>query len=254
MMAQPWYVEYFGEDYFRIYESVLAPERAAIEAGQIIERLGLPPGGAILDLCCGHGRLSIPLAQAGYRVTGLDLSEVFLERAQRDAAEAQVEIRWIRSDMREIPCEPEFDAVINMFTAFAYFETKAEDQKVLDGVHRVLKPGGLFLMENVLRESIMRDFMPYGVTRLAGDIIAVHEREFDLRTSRLNDRVTLFHPGGARTEYTTSMRFYTLTELEEMLGAAGLKLEGCWGGLDGSALHLDSRRLVILAGKPAASA
>ena len=252
--AKPWYAEFFGEDYFRIYESVLVPERAAREAGQIVERLGLPPGAAILDLCCGHGRLSIPLALAGYRVTGLDLSQVFLDRARRDAAEAGAEIRWVRSDMREIPFEAEFDAVINMFTAFAYLETKGEDQKVLDGVCRALKPGGLFLLENVLRESIMRGFLPYDVTRLADDIVAVHEREFDLRSSRMNDRVTLFHPGGARTEYATSMRFYTFTELEEMLGVAGLVLETFWGGLDGSALHLDSRRLVLLSRKPAVSA
>jgi hypothetical protein len=137
-----------------------------------------------------------------------------------------------------------------MFTAFAYLETKAEDQRVLDGVTRTLAPGGVFLIENVLRESILHGFMPFEVSHLAGDIVATHEREFDLRSSRLNDRVTLFHPGGARTEYYTSMRFYTLTELEEMLNAAGLVLDGYWGGLDGSALHLDSSRLVVRARRP----
>jgi ubiquinone/menaquinone biosynthesis C-methylase UbiE len=253
MTSEPWYVCFFGHDYFQLYEEMLPPERAVQEAVHIVDRLALPTGSAILDLCCGHGRHSIELAKLGYRVTGLDLSEVFLERARRDAEAAGVDVRWVQSDMRHIPFEAEFDAVINMFTAFAYLETKAEDQKVLDGVNRALKPGGVFLIENVLRESIMRRFMPYEVSRLAGDIVATHEREFDLRTSRLNDRVTLFHPGGARTEYYTSMRFYTLTELEEMLNAAGLVVDGYWGGLDGGELHLDSFRLVVRAHKPAVS-
>ena len=81
MTSEPWYVRYFGHDYFQIYEEALGPERAAQETAYIVERLALPPGSAILDLCCGHGRHSIELAKLGYRVTGLDLSEVFLERA-----------------------------------------------------------------------------------------------------------------------------------------------------------------------------
>ena len=254
MTSEPWYVRYFGHDYFQIHEEILAPEHAVQEAAHIVDRLALPPGSAILDLCCGHGRHSIELAKLGYRVTGLDLSEVFLERARHDAEAAGVDVRWVQSDMRRIPFKAEFDAVINMYTAFAYLESKAEDQKVLDAVNRALAPGGVFLIENVLRESIMRGFMPYGVSHLAGDIVVTHEREFDLRSSRLNDRVTLFHPSGARTEYTTSMRFYTLTELEEMLGAAGLALDAYWGGLDGRELDLDSPRLVLLAHKPAAGA
>jgi D-alanine-D-alanine ligase len=250
MSEQAWYAEFFGEDYFRIYEQILAPERAVVETEQIVARLGLSPGAAILDLCCGHGRHSIELAKRGYRVTGLDLSTVFLERAEQDAASAGVHIRWVHSDMREIPFEAEFDAVINMFTAWAYLETQAEDQKVLDRAARALKPGGLFLMENVLRESIMRGFQEYDVTHLPDELIAIHERSFDLRTSRMEDTVTLLHPGGARTEYRTSMRFYTLTEIEAMLSAAGLTLEAYCGGLDGSELHLDSPRLVVLARKP----
>ena len=169
----------------------------------------------------------------------------------RDADAAGVDVRWVQSDMRQIPFEAEFDAVINMFTAFAYLETKAEDQKVLDAVSRALVPGGIFLMDTAQREPILRGFTPYSVAHLADDIIAIHERDFDLRTSRLNDQVTLIHPEGTRTEYFTSMRLYTMTELEEMLQAAGLTLDFYWGGLDASPLHLDSRRLVLLARKPA---
>jgi SAM-dependent methyltransferase len=251
MTSAPWYARYFGHDYFQIYEELLAQERAVREASHISDRLALPMGSTILDLCCGHGRHSIELAKLGYRVTGLDLSEVFLERARRDAEAAGVDVRWVHSDMRHIPFEAEFDAVINMFTAFAYLESKAEDQKVLDAVCRALKSGGIFMIDTASREAIMRGYMPYDVTHLTGDIVATHEREFDLRTSRLNDRVTLFHPSGARTEYYTSMRLYTLTEFEEMLGAAGLIVDDYWGGLEGATLHLDSTRLVVRSHKPA---
>jgi len=249
MSEQPWYVEFFGEDYLRIYTPLLTPERTEEEVAHIVERLGLPPGSKILDLCCGHGRHSILLAQRGYQVTGLDLSQVFLERARADAEKAGVSVRWVHSDMRRIPFEAEFDAVINMFTAFGYLENQWEDRKVLHQVHKALKPGGLFLLDTVNRESVMRRFMPYDISRHDNGLIVLQERRFNLLTSRMEVNVTLIEPDGSRREYSYSLRFYTLTELAQMLGAAGLWLEECYGDLDGSELTLNSRRMVLLARK-----
>jgi SAM-dependent methyltransferase len=247
---QPWYVEFFGEDYLRMSAPILTPERTKEEVALIVERLGLPPGSAILDLCCGHGRHSIPLAQQGYQVTGLDLSQVFLDKARADAEKAGVNVRWVHSDMRQIPFEAEFDAVINIFTAFGYLESQREDQKVLHQIRKALKPGGLFLMETVNRDAVMRNFMPYDVSRHEDGLIVLEERRFNLLTSRMEVNVTLIEPDGSRREYNYSLRFYTLTELAQMLGAAGLWLEECYGGLDGSDFTLNSRRMVLLARKP----
>jgi len=76
MSETPWYQEFFGEDYLRMYALTLWSERTAREVEGIVRLLGLPPGSSILDLCCGHGRHAIPLAQSGYRVTGQDLCQV----------------------------------------------------------------------------------------------------------------------------------------------------------------------------------
>lgn len=249
MSEQPWYVEFFGEDYLRMYAPVLTPERTEEEVAFIVERLGLPPGSKVLDLCCGHGRHSIPLAQRGYQVTGLDLSEVFLEKARADAEQAGVQVRWVHSDMRQVPFEAEFDAVINIFTAFGYLESDHEDQKVLRQVCKALKPGGLFLIETINRESIMRRLMPYDISRHEDGLLVLNERYFDLLTSRMAVRVTMIERDGARREYGHALRFYTLTELAHMLEVAGLRLEDYYGGLDGSTLTLDSRGLVVLSRK-----
>lgn len=249
MSTLPWYVEFFGEDYLRLYAPVLTPERTEREIGLIVERLGLPPGAKILDLCCGHGRHSIPLAQRGYRVTGLDLSRVFLDRAEAAAQGAGVSVRWVHSDMRHIPFEGEFDAVINMFTAFGYLESQAEDRKVLAQVAQALKPGGVFLLETIHRDALTRRFQPHSIQRLDGGVIVLEERQINLLTSRMEVTVTLLHPAGVRTVYGHAMRLYTLTELAEMLAAAGLTLAGAYGGLDGSAVSLESHRLALVARK-----
>lgn len=249
MNEQPWYAEFFGADYLRIYTPMLAPERAEQEVALLVERLGLPAGSKILDLCCGHGRHSIPLARRGYQVTGLDLSQVFLEKARVDAEEAGVQVRWVHSDMRHVPFEAEFDAVINMFTAFGYLENEQEDEKVLHQVHGALKPGGLFLLEIAHREFLMRHFESRDFSRYQDGLLVLHERHLDLMTSRLDDQVTMIHPDGTRRAYFTSLRLYSLTELAHMMEAAGLRVEAYYGGLDGSELTLDCHRLVLVARK-----
>src|SRR2546430_15828484 len=85
MTETPWYKTFFGEDYLHIYEPILTPERTQRDVDGIVNLFALPQGSSILDLCCGHGRHAIPLAQRGYMVTGLDLSEVFLREAEKEA-------------------------------------------------------------------------------------------------------------------------------------------------------------------------
>lgn len=90
MKEQQWYAEFFGEDYLRLYASILSPQRTEREVTQIVERLGLARGSAILDLCCGHGRHAVALAERGHRVTGLDLSTFFLEKAKGGTHSSQI--------------------------------------------------------------------------------------------------------------------------------------------------------------------
>src|SRR5207248_3038685 len=143
----------------------------------------------------------------------------------------------------------EFDAVINIFTAFGYLENEAEDARVLQQVHRALQPGGLFLLETIHRDNLMGRFRPDRITRHADGLIELEESAFDLLAGRSNSRRTLIHPDGRRTEYAISLRLYALSELAPMLAAAGLEVQACFGGLDRSALTLDSNRLVVLSRK-----
>lgn len=248
MNETPWYSSFFGEEYLRHFRT--PPERTAREVELIVERLSLPPGSRILDLCCGYGRHTIPLAQRGYQMTGLDLSEPLLQQAGSDAAAQGVPVRWVRSDMRQIPFEEEFDAVINLWTSFGYLENETEDQVVLDQVQKALKPGGLFLLDFINREAYLRQFRPHRIARDETGALDLEELSFNLLTSRSDHRRTIIDPAGRRTELCWSVRWYTLTELAGMLTAAGLRLQSYYGGLDGSDLTLDSRRLVLLNRKP----
>ena len=247
MNKTPWYGPFFGEDYLRHFRS--PPERTAQEAEQIVQRLALPSGSHVLDLCCGYGRHTIPLAQYGYQMTGQDLSEVLLQQARTDAEAQGVQVQWVHSDMRQVQFEEHFDAIINIWTSFGYLENEVEDQKVLHQVHKALKPGGLFLIDFINRDCYVRQFRPHRITRREEGLLDLEELYFDLLTSRGDHRRTIIDPDGQRTELCWSVRWYTLTELAQMLAAAGLQVQSYFGGLDGSDLNLDSRRLVLVSRK-----
>ena len=192
----------------------------------------------------------MPLAQRGYRVTGLDLSEQLLDVARAAADAAGVSVEWHRADMRDIPAEwaGRFDYIINIYTAFGYFEDEAENQRVLAGVARALKPGGRFLIESMNRDGVMGGFRERG-WRAADGLLVCTEVRFD-PIRGIASTVDRWDEDGERQSLHHSVRLYTPTELAAMLRAAGLAPVVTCGGLAGGELTHESRRVAIVAEKP----
>lgn len=249
MSKKAWFESFFGEDYFEIYRDSFPPERTAAQVDGIVSLLDLDAGARVLDLACGHGRHSIPLSKRGFDVTGYDLSEVFLERARADAEAQGATVRWIQGDMRRLPFEGEFDAVINVFTAFGYFEDPEDDIETLRGIRSALRPGGRFLLETMHRDGLTARFQPQSVEKTSNGTIVLHERVWDLARDVINETVRVIRPDGTRTEYTTAVRLRSLDEFLALLQNSGLEPEA-WYGLDGSTLNLSSHRLVLVSRLP----
>ena len=248
-----WFESFFGADYFEIYRDFFTPESTAAEVEGIASLLGLPPGARVLDLACGHGRHAIPLAERGFEVTGYDLSEVFLARARADAETRGVTVRWVQGDMRALSFEAEFDAVINIFTAFGYFADERDDVETLRRVRRSLAPGGRFLLETLHRDGLVARFRPQLEYTTSNGTLVRRNYVWDLARGVIEDRVQLVRPDGSQAEYASSLRVRSLHELLGLVRRAGLEPVSWYGGLDGSALELASRRLVLISARPQAA-
>jgi SAM-dependent methyltransferase len=250
-MREPaWFERFFGPDYFDIYRDFFPPERTAADVEGIVARLGLFAGARVLDLACGHGRHAIPLAERGFAVTGYDLSEECLARARAEAAARGVELRWLRGDMRTLPFDAEFDAVINVFTAFGYFADEEDDVETLRRVRRALVPGGRFLLETLHRDALLARFQPHLEYTTSNGTRVVRDYVWDLARDRVEDRVAMVRPDGSRAEYATSLRVRSLRDLLALLREADLEPLAWYGGLAGGPLQLDSRRLVLISARP----
>ena len=249
-MGSNWYTEFFNEDYPRIYRDRLSQDATERETAFAVRALGLQKGDRVLDLACGHGRHAIALAQRGMVVTGQDLNEDYLRRAQEDAARAGVEIETVHGDMRDIPFTDEFDAVINMFTAFGYFDSEDEDFRVLKAVANALKSDGKLLLDTINREWVLSNYVQNDWhTDDEGNTFLEH-REFDLVTGRNLVTFSIVTADGTRRESPGhDVRLYTLTELVRLLDIAGLRLSATYGDYDSAPYAINTPRMIVVATK-----
>lgn len=249
MSNEPWFRTQFGERYLDAVRDQLRPEWAGQQVEFIEKAVGLKPNDHILDLCCGDGRHAVALAQRGYRLTGLDLDAAMLRDAAQAAERAGVKVQWILGDMRDIPGISEYDVVLNLFTAFGYFESDEEDQKVLEGIARSLKPGGRLFLNTVNREWLLRQFQARDWERLDDGSMRFIERQIDLEQGRNFVTESWYYPDGRRKTMFHILRLYTLTELRRMCSEVGLQLTDVYGDFDGGPYGLDSRWLSLVARK-----
>jgi SAM-dependent methyltransferase len=141
-----WYQSLFDERYLRFYPELFDLDSARREVEFIDRALALREHALVLDLGCGFGRHSVPLAAKGYRVTGVDLSAPMLSAARTLANEQGVEVDWVERDMRDLSGLGPFDACVCLYTVFGYFDD-ATNEHVLQSVHDLLAPSATFLID-----------------------------------------------------------------------------------------------------------
>ena len=202
-----------------VVPGVGVPGEAAAElAWRLLDlraRLSVP------DLACGHGKLANGLAARGCRVTGLDSSAVFLDRARADAAAAGVSVDYVAGDMRQLPAwEGRFDRVINWSTAFGYFDDTA-NRAVLDEMTRVLRPGGRLAMDLDNLTAFLASYCPSRVVAARGDgDMLVDRYHLDALTGRFEAERTVIRNGRTR-RMNFVKRLFGFPELRDWLLAAG---------------------------------
>jgi len=247
----PGYMEFFGDDYLGAYRETISPENAVVEAAFVQQVLGLSSSEEVLDLCCGHGRHAVLLAKAGLTMTGLDLSTQYLEQAALNATAAGVELELVCSDMRQVPFEERFDAVINLFTSFGYLDSDAKDLKALHQVSKALKPGGKFLIDLINRDWVVANNLVDERRVDPNGTVYQEHRELDLERGRIqNSFIVTTSDGSMRHSDGLTIRLYTLAEITGMLAEAGLTFQSVYGGYDSEPYDVGTRRMIVVAEKP----
>jgi 2-polyprenyl-3-methyl-5-hydroxy-6-metoxy-1,4-benzoquinol methylase len=141
-----WYETLF-ENYARTYDHETFTQGTLQEVSFIEQEIGFDKKKRILDVGCGTGRHAIELAKRGYSITGIDLSESQLKRAEEKAIEEHVSVQFEQGDARSLKFNSEFDvALILCEGGFPLMETDEMNFAILQGVAHALKSGGIFIL------------------------------------------------------------------------------------------------------------
>ncbi|OXM15313.1 SAM-dependent methyltransferase [Paenibacillus herberti] len=242
-----WYERSFGEDYLIVYRH-RDWKQAEREVALLVAGLDLRPGARIADIGCGMGRHSLALSKLGYSVVGMDLSEALLEEA-RNQEESEA-VTWVHGDMRQIPFEDEeFDAVVNLFTSFGYFEKDEEHVQVLREMRRILKPGGRFLIDFLNSEQVKATLVPESHRNdEESDTVIVEKRKIEqgrvVKCIRLSNS-----EGGDIREYTENVSLLDEDWFRAALERAGLELGSVCGGYGREPYDRASSKRLIMTGR-----
>lgn len=244
---KPWYEQSFGKDYMIVYRH-RDWQAACRETQQMARWLHLPEGARVLDIGCGMGRHSIALAEAGYAVAGVDLSETLLDVAR--GHDVQGRVAWSHGDMRNLPFEDgSFDATVNLFTSFGYFMLEDDNASVLRHIRRVLREGGSFLIDFLNPEHVVRTLVPRSerVDEESGYHIVEERSVID---GWVQKSISVTDPGDPDKprQYLERVRLYPLDWFKLNLAAQGLKLEKVYGAYDGSPYESGTSARMIMTG------
>lgn len=239
--ADPWYVDAFREGYLRLY-----PHRNLAAARREVGFL-LPHGlrGRVLDLCCGFGRHTLAMREAGLESVGIDLSSELLAHAARSSGWDGLRGRLLRSDARALPFRAaSFDSVVNLFSSFGYFGEQG-DKSVLREAARVLAPGGLLVMDLMNPDFVRARLVPESRTEREGAQLIESRRLVGDGRLVVKD-VELTNDSG-RLRWREEVRLYDPAELLRWLDAAGFRQHAAFGDFDGSPRTADSPRQIVFA-------
>lgn len=233
-------------------EYVFGPEqveKATEQVEQVCSLVDLPVGGAVADVPCGVGRHAVELADRGFRVTGVDATEQFLERATERAREAGVagRVEFVHEDMRAFQRPEVFDAICNLYTSFGYFEDRADDEQTAQNWYDSLRPGGTLLMSLTSKETLAGTFEQRTWGERDGTYF-LEEHEVTDDWSWMENRWIVVADGDVR-EFTVSHRLYSAYELQTLLKQVGFEGVAVSGNLDGDPYDETASHLVVVATK-----
>lgn len=249
--SAPWFSD---RDLWAEFEDVIFGATRMARAGldvDGVERLaGIKPGTAVLDVCCGPGRHSLELSRRGYLVTGVDLNPGYLQRATAAAQAEELDIEFVHSDALEFVRPAAFDAAINMYSSFGYFDTIGDDLRLLQNIHTSLRPGGALLIETMGKETVARTVKDRSWFRLGGedsDDIVFVENNVIGAWERVELAWTLVRGDGRRSTASLNIRLYSAVEMGSLLREAGFSSVSVYGDMQGRRYSVDASLLVAVA-------
>lgn len=193
----------------------------------------------ILELCCGTGRLTLPIAKDGYKICGVDYTPSMLEQAKTKATEAGLEIDFIEADIRDLNLPDKFDLIFIPFNSIHHLYRNKDLFKAFDVVKNHLKDGGLFLLDCfnpniqyiVEGEKEQQDIAAY-TTNDGREVLIKQTMRYENTTQINRIEWHYFINGEFHSIQNLDMRLFFPQELDSYIERAGFNLIHKFGSFE----------------------
>ena len=237
--SETWFSSWFDTPYYHILYKDRDYKEAQVFMENIVHYLNLPEDAKILDLACGKGRHSIYLNEMGFDVTGADLSENSIAEAKKFEND---KLHFEVHDMRE-KCTKKYDAILNLFTSFGYFENEEDNFKTLKSIHDSLSEYGFAVIDFMNVYTVIENLVPTEIKTVEGIDFYIKrkvENGFIYKEIDFEDKGQKFH-------FTEKVKALTLKDFEELMEEAGIYLLDIFGDYKLKKFHkTDSERLIMI--------
>ncbi|HYR78140.1 MAG TPA: methyltransferase domain-containing protein [Pyrinomonadaceae bacterium] len=241
-----WYEDFFHGVALDLWRKAIRAEQTKAESDFLVNLLQCEPGSHLLDVPCGNGRLSFELARCGYRVTGVDISEEFVEEARAATNPGGTPgPQFLLGDMRRIKGEVIYDGAYCFGNSFGFL-AYADMEKFLNGIARALKPGARFVIETgMAAESLIPKFEAHASHQIEDILLTINEQY--LAEASCVDSEYIFQRDGKTESRKAKHWIYTAAEIRRMLERAGFAVLNLYGSLKSEPFVLGSDELYVVA-------
>jgi 2-polyprenyl-3-methyl-5-hydroxy-6-metoxy-1,4-benzoquinol methylase len=248
-----WYENFFHGIPLDLWRNVISAEQTAREADFLVAALQCEQEAHLLDVPCGNGRLSFELARRGFQLTGIDISEEFIQEAQSKlkptadtvGAEQPARVVFLLGNMSHVAGEAIYDGAYCFGNSFGFLEY-SDMESFLAGVAHALKPDARFVIETgMAAESAIGKFQIEASHQIDDILLTIKERY--LAEESCIDTEYIFERDGKTESRMAKHWIYTAAEIRRMLERAGFAVLNLYGSLQGDPFVLGSDELYLMA-------
>ncbi len=209
--------------------------------------------GEVLELGCGTGRLSVPMAETGASVVGVDVASAMLGRLRERVAETKLDIEVVQADFRFLELARRFPLVALPFNAIHHVFTAEEILALFDTVKAHLAPGGRFALDLIVPDARYYDRDPEGVHELrhfpdpmGGRMTSWENGWYDRLTQVNHVRYHYKRANGRHQVLEIPLRMYYPQEMLGLVRLAGWRMLRCDQDFSGTPLGREGHKMVLV--------
>jgi SAM-dependent methyltransferase len=243
-MPKKWFYNWFNSPYYHLLYQGRDDREAQYFITNLLAYLHPVQQAKLLDIACGRGRHAVCFNNRGYHVTGIDLSVANISYARQFESGS---LHFFVHDMRSLFYNNTFDIAFNLFTSFGYFDSDDEDVDALKTFYKVLKPGGLLVLDYFNSNKMLKNLIATATKTVEGINFHIQKSVQDnkiIKTIKFEDNHIAY-------EFNEMVSTFTLEGFTRLFKLSGFEIIDYFGNYSLERYEADSSdRLIFICKKP----